>query len=593
MGLFRLFLACLFLGCARGAAAAGVELPLRVPLAAVEQALGARLAASPAGPNVVYREGRCRYLRLETPRLEAVEGRVRLSAPGSAALGLEVLGNCQNAAAWRGMLHVTLAPQLDAAGRLRLRVIDSRLADAGQDAAGLAFLWDLSKRHLHARLEEFSLDVAPLRDALLQVVGTAAPPAERAALETALVQLRFLAPRVEPGAVTLPIALEVPDAWLVLPPPASAAPLSAAQLEALDRALQPWDAFLVHSIRQFALDRDDAVLRQRLFTLLLDSRYQLSAILSGEAIAAGDPLRALFMDAWNELRAILAADATLRYAAFLDAGDALLALDSAAPGLGMRVSADGLRQLARALNPTAAGDPLAYDWTVDRQLRTVFGVEEIPDTAPPTPRGWLDFFIRRAHAERPLDRWAPTRAELDLYEARIGELLRVTAAGQLKRASLPAPYDTIYERLVPTTALIESCWRQYAVRGGKPTYVRSGSGSVGIMQINQRVWRGFYDVERLRWNTAYNVRAGAQILMRYLKDYAIPYAKKTGDTDDVPRAAYAVYNAGPRAVGRFDKSPPHPREARVDQRLWNLYQGIASGEQVDLRSCDLSTASAS
>jgi hypothetical protein len=589
----RLLALCLLLACARATAAADVELPLRVPLAAIEQALGARLAAAPAGPNVVYREGRCRYLRLETPKLEAIEGLVRLSAPGSAAAGLEVLGNCQNAAAWRGMLHATLAPQLDAAGRLRLRVIDSRLADAGQDAAALAFLWELSKRHLHARLEEFSLDIAPLREALLQVVGSAAPPAERAALEAALGRLRLLAPRVEPGAVTLPIALEVPDAWLVPPPAASAAPLAPAELEALDQALQPWDAFLVHSIRQLALERDDAALRHRLFTVLLDSRYQLSAILSGEATAAGDPLRALFMDAWNELRAILAADATLRYAAFLDAGDALLALDRAAPGLGMRVSADGLRQLARALNPALAGDPLAYGWAVDPQLRTLFGVEEVPGAAPPAPRSWQDFFIRRAHAERPLDRWAPTRAELDLYAARVGELLRATAAEQLKRAGLPAPYDTIYQRLVPTTALIESCWRQYAMRGGKPTYVRSGSGSVGIMQINQRVWRGFYDVERLRWNTAYNARAGAQILMRYLKDYAIPYAKKSGDIDDVPRAAYAVYNAGPRAVGRFHKNPPHPREARVDRRLWNLYQGMASGEEVDLRNCDVSAAAAS
>ena len=115
--------------------------------------------------------------------------------------------------------------------------------------------------------------------------------------------------------------------------------------------------------------------------------------------------------------------------------------------------------------------------------------------------------------------------------------------------------------MVPTTALIESCWRQYAMRGGKVSYLRSGSGSIGIMQINQIVWRGFYQLERLRWDTAYNARAGAQILMRYVKDYAIPYAEKSGDPNQVPRAAYAVYNAGPRAVGRFDKEKKHPREA--------------------------------
>jgi hypothetical protein len=206
-------------------------------------------------------------------------------------------------------------------------------------------------------------------------------------------------------------------------------------------------------------------------------------------------------------------------------------------------------------------------------LRRLFSVEEPP--APPG-RSWLDFFIRNAYASdgQSLDRWIPNRDELDAYETRVGE-----------RARLAAPYDKIYRHLVPTTALIESCWRQYVRRGGKVSYLRSGAGSVGIMQINQVVWRGFYEVEKLRWDTAYNVRAGAQILMRYVKDYAIPYAQKNADPDLVPRAAYAVYNAGPRAVGRFHKKPPHPREARVDERLWKLYQGFASGGDPDLGSC--------
>ena len=207
---------------------------------------------------------------------------------------------------------------------------------------------------------------------------------------------------------------------------------------------------------------------------------------------------------------------------------------------------------------------------------------------------WLDFFIRTAHAaERSLDRWIPGRDELALYEPRVHQMLLKAAATELERAALPAPYDAMYRSMVPTTALIESCWRQYVVKAGKPSYLRSQSGSIGIMQINQIVWRGFYDVQRLRWDTAYNARAGAQILMRYMKDYAIPYAEKNSDPAHAPRAAYAVYNAGPRAVGRFLKKPPHPREQRVDEHLWKLYQGIAAGGQADLRSCGVASISAS
>jgi hypothetical protein len=597
--LVRLLALCCLAFPAGDLLAGRLEIPLRVPLETLRQALAAQLAAASREPNVIYREGPCRYLKLETPRIEGRDGQLRVTGPGSAALGVEMLGSCQNAAAWQGSVQLTLVPQIDNAERLRLRVADSTLTDGGGGGPALGFIWELSKRQLHPRLERFSYDIGAFRSALAAVLRDVAPPQHAAELEAALARLQVLQPRVEAKAVVVPIALEVPDTWLAAPPraSASAAPLTEEEIEALDKALQPWDAFLAYSIKQVALDSQDSTLRKRLFTLLLESRYQLAAVLSGEAPAAGDPLRALFIDAWNELRTILAEaqrdgllDASLvPYAIFIDAGDALVALDRAAPGLGMRVSADGLRQLARSLRPASAGDPLEYDWAPDPELRRLFEVE---DAAPAAPRSALSPFIRAAQAEpRDLDPWLPLRAELDAYEARIGELLEKIAAAELARKKLAPPHDEIYRHLVPTTALIESCWRQYAVRGGKVTYLRSAAASVGIMQVNQRVWRGFYDVQRLRWDTAYNARAGAQILMRYLKDYAIPYAGRSGNPDHIPRAAYAVYNAGPRAVGRFNKPVLHPREQRVDEHLWKLYRGIAAGGDADLRTCGVEKAS--
>lgn len=574
-----------------------LEIPLRVPLETIRQALGTQLAASSAQPGVVYREGRCRFLTLGAPKLEAQGGELHLAAPGTAALGVDLFGNCQSAARWKGTVQFRLRPELDAAGRLRVRILDSKLSEEGGTDA-LPLIWDLSKRHLHPRLERFRYDLGASRSALEQVVRGAAPAEHAAALETVLGGIQILPPRVAPDAVVVPVALNLPDAWQSAPAPVmlAAAPLTDTELEALDAALQPWDAFLAYSLKQIALDSEDAALRRRLFDLLLESRYRLSEILSGEVRVAGDPVRELFLEAWSELRAILA---NARYTLFVDAGDALAALDRAAPGLAMTVSADGLRQLARSLRPGTTGDPLAYDWTVDPQLKRLFGVEEPSgaETAPPQ-RSWLDFFVAPARAsteaeQRALDRWVPRREELDAFESRIAAVLQKVGAAELQRSSLAAPYDRIYRDMVPATALIESCWRQYVVRSGKVTYLRSGAGSVGLMQVNQVVWRGFYDRERLRWDTAYNARAGAQILLRYFKDYAIPFAEKNGDANHVARAAYAVYNAGPRAVGRFLKSPPHPREARVDERLKSLYEGIASGGEVDLRNCGVMSADAS
>jgi hypothetical protein len=581
MPLIRLLVLCCLAVHVHGALAARLEIPLRVSLETLREALEAQV-------NLTYREGPCRYLKLEPPKLEAVQGRVRLISPGKGALGVELAGKCQTAAAWQGTMHFTLAPHIDGTGRLRVRILDSRLSDARGGAAPL--IWELSKRHLHPRLERFGYDLGASREALAELLRSAAPLVNTAPMEQALQQLEVLQPRVAANHVVVPIALEIPDAWLAAPPPAasSGAPFTQAELEALEKALEPWDAFLVYIVRQVALDGEDSALRKRLFTLLLDSRYRLVELLSGDAPAAGDPLRALFLETWQELRAILA-DSQARYALFIDAADALAALENAAPGLAL--SAEGLRQLARSLRPGEIADPLAYDWTLDRQLGRLFEVEELPGAeptpSPPPTRSWLDFLIPPAHAEIALDRWVPTRDELPMYAMHVGGLLEKSSARELQRANLGAPYEKIYRHLVPTTALIESCWRQYVVRGGKMSYLRSPASSVGIMQINQRVWRGFYDLERLRWDTAYNIRAGAQILMRYLKDYAIPYAERTGEPSHVARAAYAVYNAGPRAVGRFAKSQPHPREARVDEKLWTLYQGIAAGGQADLATCSV------
>jgi len=590
MAVVRLLLLCCLILSAPGGLAGRLEIPLRVPLEPIRQALDSQLAASSATPHVLYRQGPCRYLKLGTPKLEAVDGRLRFVSPGSAALGVELAGNCQTAAAWQGSMQFTLAPRLDDAGRLRLRIVDSKLTDA-RGGRALGFIWDLSKHHVHPRLQQFSYDIGASSSALLAVMRGAAPPEHSAALELALKQLQVLEPRVEASEIVVPVAIEIPDAWQTtnMSNAATTAPLTEAELEALQKALEPWDAFLVYSIKQVALDSENEALRKRLFTLLLESRYRLSAILSGDAPVTGDPVRALFMDTWNEMRTILA-DA--RYTVFINAGDALLALDRAAPGLGMTLSADGLRQLARSLRPGATDDPLAYDWAVDPELGRLFDVEDIP-TAEPAETSGLQFFIKASAAAPKLDRWVPRREELDAYETRIGELLQKESAIELSRANLAAAYARIYRHMVPATALIESCWRQYVVRAGKVSYLRSGSGSVGIMQINQIVWRGFYEVQRLRWDTAYNARAGAQILMRYLKDYAIPYAERSGNLNHVPRAAYAVYNAGPRAVGRFNKPRPHPREERVDERLWTLYQGIVSGGQADLRTCDVSSTAAS
>ena len=259
MTLIRFLVLCGLLVAAYDAAAAPLEIPLRVSLDTLREALGTQLAS--------YRDGPCRYLRLRPAqlRLQSEQGRLRLSVPGRGALGVPLSGKCQTAAAWQGTMHFTLEPHIDSSGRLRVRIVDSRLGDARGGAAPI--IWDLGKRHLHPQLERFSYDLGASREALTALLLSAAPPVHATAMGQTLQQLQVLQPQVETTHVVVPIALEIPDAWLAAAPPAAAsgAPLSEAELEALEKALEPWDAFLVYVLRQVALDGEDSELRRRLF----------------------------------------------------------------------------------------------------------------------------------------------------------------------------------------------------------------------------------------------------------------------------------------------------------------------------------------
>ncbi|OIP44302.1 MAG: hypothetical protein AUK28_10740 [Desulfobacterales bacterium CG2_30_60_27] len=589
--------------------AAPVELPLFLRVDLLQRALANYLFPQPNQAVTLFQEGPYRYLHAEQPRFYIRNGQPHFACHAAASMGVELLGVWPVGVAWSGSIDLTLQPFMDPQWKLRYRVVDSTMYDdKGVKPAVTGYIWDLSKRFLHPRLETFSFDLAMPQKEIVDLLRSCASPDDTAQLDAALRTMTAGTLVADAAGIVVPLALSVTDSGLQAPLPTPQAPLSPEEVETFQQALEPWDAFLVFVIKSAGAEFVDREMRDQLFDLLLTSRYELLPILAGEAaVNAGDPLRALFADAWQQMRIIieggekrgLVQEKMLRYMTFINAGDALLALDKAAPGLGMRLSTDGLRQLARTLQPDVIGDPLGFNWEVDPALREMFQFAPEPEPGIETitfKQRLLDLLIARAWAEetetsgvidlnKRLDRWVPAAQELDEYQPLVARLLKVIADEELARGGLEPRYAAVYQNLVPTTALIESCWRQYVRTGDKVSFLYSQAGSVGIMQINQHVWRGFYNVERLRWDVAYNTQAGAQILMRYLKQYAIAVGDKTGNPNNAARATYSIYNAGPRAVHRFMNPKSTPREKHVDERLWGIYQGVAVSGAVDLTTC--------
>lgn len=605
-----LFLFLLLLALPAPAAAAAVELPLFLRARILENALQEAVAPGPERKAILYQKDAYNYFHIADPRLTLTGGAPLFRCNIAAGAGFESLGVLPSTVHWSGYIMMNLDFFVDDQWRLRYRIRDSAIYDEkGAQAVLTSFVWNLSRRFLYPLLEKFSFDLSLPQQEIIALLRTSVSAQELALLEATLKTVTVGTLRGDESGIVVPLVLTVPDPPLPanLPPEQ---PLTLEEMEGLQQLLEPLDAFLVFVVKSAGADLADPQLRNQLFDLLITSRYKLLSILAGETpVDAGDPLRALFVDVWQQLHAIIETcseqvgtgqEQLLRYMTFINAGDALLALDKAAPQLGMHITTDGLRRLARMLQPTSKDDPLRFDWEVDPALRKLlnFAPEpKSPPAEPPLGSRLLELLVSTAHAEetvpltlaevkKKLDRWVPSGAELDDYAFLIAQLLRNAAVAQGKGVELPPEYVRIFQALVPATALIESCWRQFEESGGKVSCVRSKSGSLGMMQINPHVWRGFYDIDKLKWDVYYNIQAGAQILMRYYREEGIRVAQKSGKPDHAVRAAYSAYNAGPQAARRFLKSGS-AREKEVDDRLWRFYRGFAAGGAVNLETCSV------
>jgi hypothetical protein len=252
------------------------------------------------------------------------------------------------------------------------------------------------------------------------------------------------------------------------------------------------------------------------------------------------------------------------------------------------------------LVPAVSDYDLRYDTAVDPELRILLGLDPAFDEAAEDSAlvallaTLFDGLIGSAHAAqirpellRQLDGWVPRRPEIDDYLHTVERLLDAVASAERDRGKVPDQYLDLYDALFRATAWQESCWRQYVERQGEIETIRSPAGSVGLMQINTHVWRGIYDLDALLGDIGYNARAGSEILVHYLVDYAIRRleADFVDDRDSLARATYAVYNGGPRHLNRIRDPKTSASLKKIDNAFWLKYRAIQSEGPLAVKRC--------
>lgn len=590
--------------------AATVEVPISLDYGIVEEALAEQVFTGPDRTAEVFSDAiRCNVLVLSDPRITGEAGRLRLVTDMQAHVGTPIGGTCRFARTWRGVVETEQTTRVRSGMPVvEFHVVDSRVlrAENGKDVLP-RFMRRWMRDHVYPRLGGVTIDLGPvvtgIEELTNMVLSDPARPAEPVPDSAWPVALVGVHPSSEGLVATL--SLEVPEA----PQEQAAAeqpPLTEAELAVWDANWQAWDAFATWMIKTLARSAGPE-LTAALADTLLEARYELRDALAG-ADRARDPVRELFLKTWTRLAPLLHDENLpvpggqgLRFAGFVSAGDALQALDGLAPHLGLSLDQDALRSLARLLVPGVSDYEMRYDTAVDPDLRALLGLG--PPLAAETFQsedrggipGWLlNRLISSAQAaqidatlvER-LNSWIPRRPEIETYLQTMARLLDAISDAEHGQGKVPDEFLGIYDPLLRATAWQESCWRQFVERDGEIEPIRSSAGSVGLMQINMHVWRGVYDVDLIMADVGYNARAGNEILVHYLVDYAIRKNEHevTGDADNLARATYAMYNGGPRHLRRYREAKTPASLKKIDSAFWSKYQAIQHEGPLAVRPC--------
>ncbi len=555
--------------------------------------------------TIVSMGGGCNEITLSRPQVASGGKLLLFQTAISVHWGTPIAGTCVAPLYWEGSLVLSQRPVIDRNWQLRFRTLDSTLLDRTNQPAPLAgLLWNLVKEHVHSYLDGITLNLAPPVDNLKQFMLSQATDSRPERTSRVLAGLHPDQPVVTPAALRIDMLAEAAavERGVADDEPGTTTATDAASQTRIIELWQSWDAMLIHLIGQLAgkpLSADD---RQVLLDVMLSVRYEFDAALSSGQLSDFF-VRDQFIRSWRVLRPLFrrhldaeTSTSLLGYLSFFTAADALTTLDRIGPLLGVEISRDGFYRLAQMLSE----QPLDESGAVNHTLRRILGLDEAPAVpAGPFP-GTEERHDNSEHHDEPaadppsappssLNRWLPAAANLarllpagprparaaaspsitelrswtagitpaDQLLPRVRHILEQVSADQWRRPVVKNLDAGWFTRMILATAWQESCFRQFVVKDDKIVYLLSyNNTSVGLMQINEKIWRGIYDTQQLRWNIRYNTMAGAEILALYLERYINKRPDRMSLADDGGRRylaawLYALYNGGPSQLEKY------------------------------------------
>ncbi|WP_161629897.1 transglycosylase SLT domain-containing protein [Desulfogranum japonicum] len=592
-----------------------VRLPLTIDLAQL-RAMVVEQAYPLAGEQAMvvdYADG-CDQIVLSHPSVEVEGEQIRFLTKVNIHWGTPLFESCVAPVSWQGYVELFQVPRLNQNWQLSFEIRDSHLLNSSkQPVQVFDVVWNLVKEHVHTYLQQIQINLAP---PVNRMQNSLLPMFDRQHQTTAHAFLQSLQPdgsKVVGDGVKIYIRgeIEAPYEGPYAPEPEVSEEEYARFLE----LWQVWDAYLIYQLKLFTdipLSDDE---RHILLDTMLTTRYAFSEALEQKTVTDAF-VRGQFLWGWKQLSPLFRRHLlqqskrdVVGYLAFFTAHDALVALDKLGPSIGIEISADGFRRMAALIST----QPLQFspDGAADPSLRTIFGLDpleeqpleydkpvQISPAEENAPTSWLEpqalwqaFWgtgtaLAASGKKQSMDdirNWTAEFTSAEQLLPRVTQVLRGAAQYKGKKVQVPGGSEWL-EKMVMATAWQESCFRQYHVKNNTITYLLSyNSTSVGLMQVNEKIWKGIYNTQQLRWNAEYNAKAGSEILTLYLRDYLlkekapVKLESKKGQTF-LAGWLYALYNGGPSQRKAYLKRQKTGKLYRSDKLFSEKYNRVSAGD---------------
>jgi len=600
-----------------------ITLPLTIDFPLIRAALMAQVYTQAGQKDVLSdQDNRCVRIELSDPVVRSDGASILLLNKIKLQAGFELGQRCLQPLVWEGYVEVRLKPYLEQkTWHLRFKTQDSYFYNQQREKMLVAeAIWKLIEKYVHPPLDRVAFNLAPLINEVTQLLPFFVKSEQEEKFKMELRSLRPGSIRVGPAAVEAELLLDL-DISESIASGKTPEPLSDMEKAGLVNTWEIWDSFLVHELLSLVGRPLTEEEKGSLLKTLLEMRYGFLDTLN-HLSPERDLVREQFTKSWSELGPILRkhlvledAPSLLRYIGYFTAMDSLKILDRLGPAFGLEISQNGLIRLARLLSQGQDQWTPEYSAEVDPELRRLLGfgrpIDEtgpeyeedelgLPDTATEkllSGRGtlrslqWISASPKGKKipkADRDLIKWIPNETNIDDYLGRVEKVLNGATEQVLAKKNLGDNYYVLFKNLVSATAWQESCWRQLTTSNGKVRFLCSYNGSsVGLMQVNVRVWRGLYEPKSLRWNIHYNVLAGTEILEHYLRRYVLDRLspEQSLGFDILSGAVYAMYNGGPNQFERFLIRNREGSLTAYDRLFREKYGWVKNGQLERLQMC--------